>query len=491
LFSYTAHEALTSAYFFQRSKDDAFAPILDLALTRFAFRGDVLATENLIKKYANGKPTELHIDMHIKALLRANHENPEEPEGSKIVNTERALSVVHSYEAMSLFPAQRTYTRIISSFLHTRSSQCRAQAWDLFAHMRYVAHPKPDEKMYEVMIRSCASGGSSTHAATEPERAFDLWKEYTEDGRIPTSRTYNALILVCARSKKYASESFRLVKEMMDVHRDAFGNPLMRPDKYTLSALLEATKKTGDLARTRWILAEVINSFKRETDEATEKADIVNEEVMMHVFHAYATYCPAFQRAATKVIEYARAPDPDTPEISEEINPTQALEQPSPRRFTAIPPQTHAEVIAEADLLFERILAANGRLNHGREPSSEEISADAFSKIELSRRVVNSYVDVYYAHTSLHEAYALYKKVFDEAGVTRGGHTYLHALRRIAGRRKEDERETALSFANEVWNEWQVLEKGLGKYGQQARLIERVHAAMIKITAMYVLSFSS
>ena len=76
------------------------------------------------------------------------------------------------------------------------------------------------------------------------------------------------------------------------------------------------------------------------------------------------------------------------------------------------------------------------------------------------------------------------KEGVPEADVERNVYTYLHALQRISNHRSTDEREVALRFANELWNEWQVLEKDLPKYGKSARMIERVYAAMIKVNAM-------
>ncbi|KAG1810342.1 uncharacterized protein HD556DRAFT_1319543 [Suillus plorans] len=57
-----------------------------------------------------------------------------------------------------------------------------SQAWDLFAHMRYVAHPTPDAHLYALVIRTCAS----TFLSPEPKRALDLWTEMLDAGIVLT-----------------------------------------------------------------------------------------------------------------------------------------------------------------------------------------------------------------------------------------------------------------------------------------------------------------
>ena len=355
--------------------------------------------------------------------------------------------------------------------------------------MRYVAHTKPDELTYALMIRACAGAGASHSARnTEPERALDLWKELTEDGHTPSLGAYNAIILACARSKSYATEAFRLVKEMLDAHRDAFGNPIMQPDKDTFCALLEAAKKTGDLARARWILAEMINSVRKRTSSGVAEPSgpgLIDEEVMMHVFHAYSAYEPPFRRMATKVVS---KPVENVEQGGvEENTEARSVEERNVKRFTAVPPQTHAEVIAEVSLLFERILSSHGRLNGACEESLDVgLSTDAFSNVSITPRLVNAYLSVHYAHNTLRNVHTSFKTVFEECGVERTERSYVELLERLATRQDGDEKAFALEFAEEVWAEWVEVEKGLLKFGLQARMIERAYAAMIKITAMYV-----
>jgi hypothetical protein len=154
--------------------------------------------------------------------------------------------------------------------------------------MRYVAHPIPDVVLYTLMIRACASP-VTTRFSSEPEKALDLWTEMTVDQNItPTVGAYNAIILACARSgtKTYVNEAFRLARQMLDSHRDAHGRSPFRPNKRTFCALLEGAKRIGDLGRARWILAEMV----KESDGTNSVEVVIDEEVMVHVFNAYASY---------------------------------------------------------------------------------------------------------------------------------------------------------------------------------------------------------
>lgn len=136
-----------------------------------------------------------------------------------------ALQVLHSYELQASPAPMHTYTSFITSLFSRPLSLAHAQAWDLFFHMRYVAHLQPDVLFYTLIIHACASPMSPGHSS-EPERALDLWTEMTIDHRIrPTAGAYNAVILACAKSglRRYVSEAFRLAKEMLNSHRDAEG----------------------------------------------------------------------------------------------------------------------------------------------------------------------------------------------------------------------------------------------------------------------------
>ncbi|KAF5360242.1 hypothetical protein D9757_012886 [Collybiopsis confluens] len=98
--------------------------------------------ETALAKLVQGPPTPQQQHLHIKAQLNSTplHAIPT-----------TALSVLHTYESHPshghLPPPQKTHSSIIRALFSTRNpsggavAQARAQAWDLFTHMRYVSHP--------------------------------------------------------------------------------------------------------------------------------------------------------------------------------------------------------------------------------------------------------------------------------------------------------------------------------------------------------------
>ena len=359
----------------------------------------------------------------------------------------------------------RSYTRLITSLFSTDGSIGYAQAWDLFTHMRYVAHPNPDATLYTLMIRAC---GSSLTARAEPERALDLWTEMTVDREIqPSAGTYAAVILACARSgnKAYIHEGFRLAKEMLDAHRDAYGHSAFRPDGRTFSALLEGAKRVGDLARTRWILAEMVREGGR--DSGFENAEIT-EESMMHVFHAYAAYKPPFNRGATVLVDHATTNTGNSPAVEKSENKV---------RFAHLPPQSRSEVIGEVKALFACIPRVAGGAPTG---------GLRFDQVRLTPRLLNSYLSVHYAHATFEESEQLFRTIFEELGVSRNVRSYVEALERCARARRGDERTMGHVFGNWLWSEWQALE---ANGAIAARMIERASAAIIRVWTLQVFYF--
>ena len=122
----------------------------------------------------------------------------------------------------------------------------------------------------------------------------------TVDRRImPKAGAYNAVILACAKSglRRCVSGAFRSAKEMLDSHRGAEGRGAFSPDRKTFCALVEGARRVGDLPRARWILAEMVRRAGPDRCSSAAEVDAsINEEVTMHVFHAYAAYNPPFVR---------------------------------------------------------------------------------------------------------------------------------------------------------------------------------------------------
>ena len=460
---------------------------------------------------SSAPPTEHQRDLHVKAhIINASlSTDPTSSSTSQRFPTS-ALAVLHQYEASGDFAPIKSYTRVISALFNvqTRPSSdprlgraaAQAQAWDLFAHMRYIAHPVPDAHLYALMIRACGS-----FSRPEPERALDLWMEMLENGVKPTKGAYEAVIRVCGRAgPEWLGEGMRLAREMSDQYSitGMSGRGLW-------CALLEGCKRAGDLEKARWILAEAVRGSG---DSARSEELMMDAELMTHMFHTYASYKTPFRREATRFIDHSAASNgevsakeiqaeeiashsasPSTEQARGNVSPDVPVENveriPS---FSRLPPQTSSDVIAETRALFDWIL-------QDRSLSPEEarnfpqggLLVGRFAHVELTPVLLNAYLSVFYKHASIETSQEVFDSLFNKrfssnAQILRPDeHTYINALERCAIARVE-ERHIAARWGEDVWRRWEVAEaKGLkygkGDVGSFARLIEKAHAAMRRV----------
>ena len=418
---------------------------------------------------------------------------------------------------MNLAPSMKTYTTLISTLLYVPSSLAKAQAWDLFSHMRYVAHPTPDAVTYNLMIRACArappSGGTGD---SEPQRALDLFTEMTVDNDIPPTRdTYTAVILACARSgeTKFVNEAFRLAKEMLDGHRDALGRPAFTPNNALFGALLQGAKRIRDLSRARWILAEMVQIILQQHHarlddgmEIPKQGEVVlTEKKIVHIFHAYASYRVPFHRSATRIMEdtIEKAPPEPTssssPETLVDLSETETDKEgdvgevataDTDPRFNSIPPQSREEVLAEVKNLFEGILHDTQRSQAVPSHSPGNESPMLFKDVCVSTELVNAYLSVHYNHGKISGTRRLFKTLFEEVGVKRNFLSYVEVLEACSRLScVKHKRDQVLKFTEEVW---ELLQKDPSVHDEmfsvRVRLIERANLALIRVLSSWVSS---
>jgi hypothetical protein len=462
----------------------------------------------------------------------------------------------------------KTYSRTISSLFAVRSTgtlaltpsatdesplQAHGQAWDLFAHMRYAAHPNPDLALYTQMLRACAlpaSGRTSPFSplpTSEPERALDLWSEMTVDARIvPDVHAYEAIISACARSgqSRYVDEAFRLARECLDGERDARGRARFAATPAMCRALLDGAKRVGALGRARWILAEMVRVARSgqwagaPTTKAGDVVDvepIVDERTMMHIFHAYASYRPPFRRGLARMVdgqtpenqldppelvkqaadaEAATSSSPPSPathsnstmDVVDDHGPSDPPPHPSPvaqagfastemnitdPSFPTHVPQSRAEVLAEASFLFSRILDSRSA-DREAASSHEALEARDFADVQITPRLVNSHLAVYYAHGSTDACRARWTELWSRVApaTTPIARSFVEALERCANARRGRDREAALAWTQEeLWPAWEAAEQTWrrgesGLVGMDARMVERAQAAFIRLLAV-------
>ncbi|KAH7105298.1 hypothetical protein BKA62DRAFT_689278 [Auriculariales sp. MPI-PUGE-AT-0066] len=389
--------------------------------------GNVAMTENMLRRYYTDMTVEAK-HLHIKAYTR----------GSK---QSEACRLLHTYEQQRNILPMKTYTAVISSLLYGRGagrSQRNAQAWDLFAHMRYVAHPVPDTQLYSIMIKAC---GLQSKVESDCVRAMDLWKEMTEDhGLKPTVKSYDALIHVCCKNKKYLLEAFRLTRAMMDQSRDAHGQPHMVPTFITFVSLLQAAKRLGALSRAKWIFAEVIRS-------AAQGDFTINSIMIQQLFHVYATY-DAPRRSAVNL----------APTMSS--TPTPTAETAAVNNFDMIDPDLNsfdgdaepagapsgAQVLAEVEGLFNRIV------------EERAFGVGVLSSVEMDTRIGNAYLAVFSKFASVNRVQEVFGWLENDMGIEPDTRTYWTMLDRLINYMRLSvvgpERHTAAVLAKHYFDEW-------------------------------------
>lgn len=466
----------------------------------------------------SASPTEHQRDLHVKAhIVNASLSTRPSPHSPVQRFPTGALAVLHQYEASGHFAPIQSYTRVISALFNVQTcassdprlgrAAAQAQAWDLFAHMRYVAHPVPDAHLYALMIRAC---GSSSRP--EPERALDLWMEMQENGVKPTKGAYEAIIRVCGRAgPEWLGEGTRLAREMSDQYSIVGVN-----GRGLWCALLEGCKRAGDLKKARWILAEAVRGGG---DGPSSGGSMVDVELMTHMFHAYASYKPPFRRETTLLIDHSATSngevstkDAQAEEISSHSDAPFPMSTERIRggdafpdvpvenvgsipSFSRLPPQTPSDVIAETRALFDRILEDRSLSpQEARNYPQGGLLVGRFAHVELTPVLLNAYLSVFYRHASIETSQEAFYSLFNNSDSLSGQifhpdeHTYINALERCAIARVED-RHIAARWANDVWRRWEVTEgnslrDGKVNNGSYARLIEKAHDAMRRVLVL-------
>jgi len=452
-----------------------------------ARNGNVAKTESILSNFIIDHPDPTQRHLHIKAHLQST------PVKTIPLN---ALSLLHQYENQNLAPPMKTYGSLMGSLFSIPSSIAKAQAWDLFSHMRYVSHPDPDVFIYTMMIRACASAPASGGInVSEPERALDLWTEMTVDKMMsPTRDAYNAVILACARSgdKRYVNEAFRLAREMLDGHRDSRGRGVFRPNGDLFMALLDGAKRLGDLGRVRWILAEMVKAIldhRSDCDGYEMEADNVklDDRIMIHVFHAYASYKVPFKREQTLLVKEAET-EQDVSEVSVDVQEpadTDAVEFDPGVPFSSLPPQSQSGVIGEVKNLFDAIVEDNRVVD---DFSATDDVPRIFKQVRITAPLLNSYLSVYYSHARFSTSRDLYGSVFQGFGVEKDVYSYVEALEMCTCVNKGT-REHALRLAQDIWGDWERFIDNPRSPPKSdtilPRLIERAHIALIRIYALH------
>jgi hypothetical protein len=396
-------------------------------------------------------------------------------------NVRSALQYLREFERKGEPLPQSSYAVILNhlttpSGYHQTTSHTRAQAWELFTHMRLHGHSIPDAHVYSTMIRACADPRDP-----QPERARDLWIEMTQEGNQvePTRAEYDAIIRALSSTKGTYLEAFDMLRQMLARHHDAVVAPFEDtpralwsahvPTLSTFIALLEGTKRAGDLERARWILSEVIGLVGSSV-EIGQPMPGPNEELLGGLFMTYAAWKPPITRSSLKTkedgqveaVEEDATPTLDATNLERianaenQIQTAESEEQPS----TSSVPRSSADAIREATAVFRRILTdvqakKNGDVDFFRHP---------FTGVHLHARLVNAYISVQLEHAATTAAmYKAWKETWEQVSavdpaVRPNGWSYMLLLERCsAGRRRgetSEDRSMAAAWGKRVWRDY-------------------------------------
>lgn len=366
-------------------------------------------------------------------------------------NTNLALRHIYALEAAGHTPLMETYTALIRHLLSPVSAPALIRrGWDLYAHARLTSHPIPSPALYATMIQACARGPNPS-----PERALDLFTEMVDDNRLaPTREAYDGLIRAYARKPTQESyfEALRFMRQMLDAN--------ISPERSTFHAVLEGSRRHGDLPRARWIL---VNMAKAAGDAAP------NEDTMGLVFATYSRYVPAIRdKIRTKPLETSAVassplgvdekPKENGPDDFTQPRGIVDLLQSSSLFYPGPLPQTSREVIVEAENLFIQCvgrLALDGSKVNARGTDKSSV----FAALVPSTFLLNNYLSLLCAHDQFESPVRFFETAFHRIGVPKNRYTFEIMMERCESPKN---REKASIIAKQVFSEWQTWDEMRG-----------------------------
>lgn len=436
-----------------------------------------------------------------------------------LVDIPSALATLHELEDRSIFVPEPTYRALIYPLAQSPAPSHRATGWNLFGHMRLVAHPSPSLPLYTDMITACAH---PTHP--EPERALDLWHEMTIDSSIvPDIKAFNAVILSCGQVSRFYPQAFLVMRQLLDAYQTALeGTPqkaMYTPNRETFEALLDGARRNGDVARARWVLTEMIR-FSNHPGLADDGRDVgPTARTLQLVLDTYANARPLIQKKMLKstsadekagevqapsvegekgeegvkgftheemansmttlgftagaegddgVLEGAPATEvnptssgPTTSSTSSSANaePETSPADPSlpPRNVATSPvPQSAAEFLQEASLLFHHAIHDSQVYVSSPDNRSPSGGLPPLRFVKLNPNTINSYLAVHYAHDTLPNSVEKFKSIFAQLDRTPNGQSWRFVFEFLG--RASGQRDLASIEAFELFKGWEKFE---------------------------------
>ncbi|KAH9814205.1 hypothetical protein DFH28DRAFT_972597 [Melampsora americana] len=394
-----------------------------------------------------------------------------------------ASKYVQGLERVGAAPAPAVYLQLFEYLSYT--SQRRAHSLDLFNRIRLLAHPTPPITIWNAVLKALASG-----ASTEPERSMDIYLDLKTAGLYPTRETYNHLIRAMARARrpppgtptrraeaeKWYSGSLRLLDRM--IHEDG-----LKPDLNTYLALLEGSKRLGDLSRAKWIYG----LFRRELDSrppvssSFEDPKWLSVKAVTLMLQTYASFAPISK------LTYHNSPNPKQVEKERKTHGNLLAASDDPMAPYRGVPKSKKETLEESDRLMQQFLSETGDLILLAKTPAEQ------RKLSI---LVGSYLSVYAAHSDIANLYKLYQDLTisplssiqenQDQKAIRITWIYLLVLERCEYVRSA---ERAGKISREVFHEWRSTSQWQDKFelvkSVEARLVSQMWAAWIRLQAKF------
>lgn len=317
-----------------------------------------------------------------------------------------AWNLLSSFENRGIILPQVTYTNLIRTHLSSNQpSYLKQRGWNLFVHSRLMAHPIPSISLYSTMISSCAQTNQP-----EIERALDLYNELKNYGLFIDQNIYASLIhtLAKAHKKGTSSEIDRLFIEMLDSG--------LKPTSNIFSALMELSKRTGDIKRARHVLANWITSDQPITDQD-----------LARFFYAYSSTQPikyldrySYNHEANDKNLHST----DLADVNDDIS-----QQFTPESL----PKSASEIISESDMIFNRILhdkdidlfILGSDISKSKNESSNDQLDKPFKDVTITNRLLNAFISIRINHSNTppDQIINFTYKLFDSLNISKNGYT--------------------------------------------------------------------
>lgn len=408
--------------------------------------------------------TDHHRDLVVQSML-----------GGDEPDVKGAIDLLKQSEKIGKPFPQSSYNIVLQNLSNRSADRLpnaeeRSQAWDLFAQMRFAAHPIPSREVYTTMIKACADPRDP-----QPERARDLWIEMTVDQQVePSGEEFNAIIGALGSTKADYLESFDLLRQMLAKHNDATWEPFSEADAAqrspwvptleTFNALLEGAKRAGDLDRARWVLNEVVDLARSSRAFGRDAIQSPNEETMASIFMTYAAWKPVKRRTDIQLSRPLSPRDVTRAEEASAENPDQRegiAEAATDTEPKSTMPETSAAALREVHALFAQCLH-DYQAAQGRDVDPYTVP---FGKVRPTARLINSYITAHFMHgKSIEETRAVYdrtwaqvRELFPSLHVRPNGWTYLEILQKCArGRMSTEDAKVAHAWGAEAWKEYRA-----------------------------------